>query len=55
LLDQTLDQVKAISTELRPGVLDKFGLAAAIEWQCQEFERRTGISYDCELPATLSC
>jgi PAS domain S-box-containing protein len=52
LLDQTIDQVKTISTELRPGVLDKFGLAAAIEWQCQEFERRTGVSYDCELPAT---
>jgi len=52
LLDQTIDQVKTISTELRPGVLDKFGLAAAIEWQCQEFERRTGVSYDCELPAS---
>jgi len=51
LLDQTIDQVKTISTELRPGVLDKFGLAAAIEWQCQEFERRTGISCDCDLPA----
>jgi PAS domain S-box-containing protein len=50
LLDQTLDQVKAISTELRPGVLDKFGLAAAIEWQCQEFERRTGISCTSDLP-----
>jgi signal transduction histidine kinase len=52
LLDQTIDQVKAISTELRPGVLDKFGLAAAIEWQCQEFERRTGILCVCDLPAT---
>jgi PAS domain S-box-containing protein len=51
LLDQTIDQVKAISTELRPGVLDKFGLAAAIEWQCQEFERRTGISCASDLPA----
>jgi PAS domain S-box-containing protein len=50
LLDQTLDQVKAISTELRPGVLDKFGLAAAIEWQCQEFERRTGINCASDLP-----
>jgi PAS domain S-box-containing protein len=51
LLDQTIDQVKTISTELRPGVLDKFGLAAAIEWQCQEFERRTGITCTSDLPA----
>jgi PAS domain S-box-containing protein len=50
LLDNTIDQVKAISTELRPGVLDKFGLAAAIEWQCQEFTRRAGITCDCVLP-----
>jgi len=52
LLDQTIDQVKTLSTELRPGVLDKFGLAAAIEWQCQEFQRRTGITCTSELPAT---
>jgi signal transduction histidine kinase len=51
LLDHTIEQVKTISTELRPGVLDKFGLAAGIEWQCQEFERRTGISCVCDLPA----
>jgi PAS domain S-box-containing protein len=52
LIETTIDQVKTISTELRPGVLDKFGLAAAIEWQCQEFERRTGITCVCGLPAT---
>jgi signal transduction histidine kinase len=50
-LDQTIAQVKAISTELRPAVLDKFGLAAAIEWQCREFEKRTSIVCDCRLPA----
>ena len=50
LLDQTIAAVKNISTELRPGVLDKFGLSAAVEWQCQEFGRRTGLSCQCELP-----
>jgi two-component system cell cycle sensor histidine kinase/response regulator CckA len=29
--------------ELRPPVLDKLGLVAAIEWQAEEFERRSGI------------
>lgn len=50
-LDQTIAQVKTISTELRPAVLDKFGLAAAIEWQCGEFENRAGIKCDSRLPA----
>ena len=52
LIEKTIAQVKAISTELRPGVLDKFGLAAATEWQCQEFEHRSGIKCDCRLPQT---
>ena len=50
LLDQTLTSVKNLSAELRPGVLDKFGLPAAVEWQCQEFARRTGLSCECHLP-----
>jgi PAS domain S-box-containing protein len=49
-LDDTIASVKAIATELRPGVLDKFGLAAAIEWQCEEFSRRLGIKCGCNIP-----
>jgi PAS domain S-box-containing protein len=49
-LDRTLAAVKNLSTELRPGVLDKFGLPAAVEWQCQEFARRTGLACECHLP-----
>jgi PAS domain S-box-containing protein len=40
--DEIIQQVCRISTELRPGVLDDLGLLAAIEWQAQEFEGRTG-------------
>jgi signal transduction histidine kinase len=44
LLDQTIDQVKTISTELRPGRPRQIrDWRQQIEWQCQEFERRTGI------------
>ncbi len=43
LLDATVRTVKRISTELRPGLLDDLGLAAAIEWQAEEFQNRTGI------------
>ncbi len=49
-LDETIFSVKAISTELRPGVLDKFGLPAAVEWQCEEFSRRMEIECRCNVP-----
>jgi PAS domain S-box-containing protein len=39
----SMDSVKRISAELRPGVLDHLGLGAAIEWQAGEFEKRFGI------------
>ncbi len=50
LLNETIASVKKLSTELRPGVLDQFGLGAAIEWQCEEFSRRTGIECDSHIP-----
>lgn len=43
LIDSTIRTVKRICTELRPGVLDDLGLIAAIEWQAEEFQKRTGI------------
>ncbi|HEV8370228.1 MAG TPA: PAS domain S-box protein [Pyrinomonadaceae bacterium] len=43
LIESTIDTVRRISSELRPGVLDDLGLVAAIEWQTQQFQRRTGL------------
>ena len=43
LLDDTIWRVRRLSSELRPPVLDKLGLLAAIEWQADEFGQRTGI------------
>ena len=45
-IDSTIQMVRRISTELRPGVLDHLGLAAALEWQANEFQTRTGIRCD---------
>jgi signal transduction histidine kinase len=42
-IDQTINVVRRIATTLRPSVLDQLGLAAALEWQGQEFRARTGI------------
>ena len=45
-VDATIHTVRRIATELRPGVLDNLGLSAAIEWQTQDFQERTGIRTD---------
>lgn len=44
-LDNTIQSIRAISARLRPDILDKLGLSAAMEWQLQEFRQRTGINY----------
>ena len=44
LIDKTIQTVQRISTDLRPGLLDDLGLSAAIEWQLEEFQERTGIA-----------
>jgi PAS domain S-box-containing protein len=43
LIDDTIMTVRRISSELRPSILDDLGLTAAIEWQGEEFEKRTGV------------
>jgi len=42
-IDQTANAVRRIATSLRPSILDQLGLAAALEWQGEEFGARTGI------------
>lgn len=44
MLDRTIQTVRQIATSLRPAILDDFGLVAAIEWQVQELQARTGIA-----------
>ena len=44
LVEGLMQRVRRVSIELRPGLLDDLGLSAAIEWQAEEFTRRTGIS-----------
>jgi signal transduction histidine kinase len=60
-LDATIGTVRRISSELRPGVLDHLGLSAALEWQANEFQNRTGIKcqvlaniQDAQLPQDLN-
>jgi len=46
VIDMTIQTVKKIAVELRPGVLDDLGISAAIEWQVGEFEKLTKIKCD---------
>jgi len=48
LVDETIQIVRRISAELRPGTLD-LGLVAAIEWAAEEFEERTGTKSQLDL------
>ena len=43
LIDETIGTVRRLVTELRPSILDDFGIVAALEWQLQEFQKRTAI------------
>jgi PAS domain S-box-containing protein len=55
LLDHTSKTVRKIATELRPSILDDFGLIEALEWHGGEFEKRSGISirFNSDVPNIL--
>jgi signal transduction histidine kinase len=46
IIDDTLDKVRNICAELRPGILDHLGLATAVKWLCEETAKRTGIRHE---------
>lgn len=49
----TLDSVTDLLAELRPPLLDQFGVAAAVQDICSNFSRRTGIALQFEAPPAL--
>ncbi len=53
VVEATMQSVRRIASWLRPEVLDRLGLAAAIEWQVREFRKRTGIRCRSSLPAEM--
>jgi signal transduction histidine kinase len=42
LVDRTIDSIRRMSRDLRPGIMD-FGIVAAIEWEAEEFSKRLDI------------
>lgn len=41
-IDQAIDSVRRLSSELRPPVLDRLGLAAALDWLARDCEAKAG-------------
>ena len=44
LVDRTLESIEAVMAELRPPLLDEYGLGAALGWHVEDFIERTGIA-----------
>jgi PAS domain S-box-containing protein len=42
-IQRVIRTVRKIATDLRPGILDELGVAAAIEWMAKDFQKRTGV------------
>ena len=42
-IDLSMKTVRRITAEMRPAIFEDLGLAAALDWQLQEFQSRTGI------------
>jgi signal transduction histidine kinase len=43
MIDAMIADVRRIATELRPAILDTFGLNAAVDWLAEDFQKRTNI------------
>lgn len=48
-IEKSIQAVRNIATELRPGILDTLGLTSSIKWLGEEFEKKTGIKCKIEM------
>jgi signal transduction histidine kinase len=44
LVEETTESIRDVMAELRPAVLDDFGLAAVLRWYADQFTKRTGVA-----------
>jgi len=49
LVQDAIDTVRRVITDLRPSVLDQLGIWAALEWYGGQVERRAGLHVHCEV------
>lgn len=53
LVEQSLREIRTLSYVLHPPVLDEHGLARAVEWFVEGFQKRTGMVVDCQAARDL--
>lgn len=53
-IDSAIQAVRRICSELRPPILEHFGLPAAIEWYLEDFQKRAGIRCGTEIDSEIS-
>jgi two-component system sensor histidine kinase UhpB len=46
LLEETVQRIRSVMTELRPSILDDYGLTAALRWLGEQFAWRTGVKVE---------
>jgi PAS domain S-box-containing protein len=51
-VDNAIQSLRKIATQLRPGILDTLGLIPSIEWLGKEFEKKSGIK--CEIKTSIN-
>jgi PAS domain S-box-containing protein len=49
VVSQTIDNIRRITYDLRPSLLDDLGLIPAVRWYVQGYEKRTGINVDLKI------
>lgn len=54
ILDNTINTVRELSNELRPPLLDNFGLKDAMEYHLENFEKTSNIAYQFTCKETVS-
>jgi PAS domain S-box-containing protein len=54
LVDGTLQTIEDVMAELRPPLLDEYGLGAALGWYAGEYSKRTGIRVEVHDPDELA-
>jgi len=53
LVTETMDRVRDVMADLRPAVLDDYGLAAALRWSGARFAERTGLPVEVTGPDSI--
>ena len=44
IVEETIESIRDVMTDLRPAVLDDYGLLAALRWYAEQFSARTGVA-----------